>query len=77
MDNALIIELDTTVSREELLRVFEDLNLEKMNYNGGIYVACFNHQTPFHQVVYALGKAEVSFTYIRNISASTRRFFMN
>ena len=33
----LIIELDVTNPREELLGVLQSLNLEKLQYNGGIY----------------------------------------
>ncbi|RZJ48427.1 MAG: ABC transporter ATP-binding protein, partial [Chryseobacterium sp.] len=81
LDNAenasLIIEIDTPESREHLLGVFKDFTLEKLNFNGGVYIAYFSSVTEFHQVVAALGQAKTDLVYIRNISSSTRRFFVN
>ncbi|MCX8524554.1 ABC transporter ATP-binding protein [Chryseobacterium formosus] len=73
----LIIEIDTNESREKLLEVFKDFSLEKLNFNGGVYVAYFGAETQFHQVISALGNAQAEIVYIRNISSSTRRFFVN
>lgn len=75
--NPLIIELDTEASRDDLQEIFITVGLQKMNYNGGIYVAYFNPETQFSDVIYILGKQKVPLTYVRNISSSTRRFFMN
>lgn len=76
-NKGLIIEVDSTNSREDLLQVFEALNLEKLNYNGGVYVAYFSVGTAFYEVISALGQAKIEVLYIRNISSSTRRFFVN
>ena len=73
----LIIEIDTTESREKLLDIFKDFNLEKLNFNGGVYVAYFSSETAFYDVISALGNAKTEIVYIRNISSSTRRFFVN
>ncbi|MDH6253321.1 ABC-2 type transport system ATP-binding protein [Chryseobacterium sp. H1D6B] len=76
-ENHLIIEIDTPVSREQLLAVFKNFNLEKLNFNGGVYVAYFTAQTEFYEVITALGNAKADIVYIRNISSSTRRFFVS
>lgn len=73
----LIVEIDTTNTREELMTVFKAFALEKLNYNGGVYVAYFRPNTEYSAVLEALGKAKIDLTYIRNISASTRRFFVS
>lgn len=73
----LILEIDTANSREALLQVFQNLPLEKLNFNGGIYVAHFSSGTAFHEVMSALGSAKAEIVYIRNISSSTRRFFVS
>ena len=73
----LIVEIDTTNTREELMAVFKAFALEKLNYNGGVYVAYFRPNTEYSAVLEALGKAKINLTYIRNISASTRRFFVS
>jgi ABC-2 type transport system ATP-binding protein len=76
-NDGLIIEIDTSNSREELLKVFENFNLEKLNFNGGVYVAYFSADTEFFDVMAALGNAKTNIIYIRNISSSTRRFFVS
>ncbi|GAA4161576.1 hypothetical protein GCM10022217_27490 [Chryseobacterium ginsenosidimutans] len=76
-NDGLIIEIDTSNSREELLKVFENFNLEKLNFNGGVYVAYFSTDTEFFDVMAALGTAKTNIIYIRNISSSTRRFFVS
>lgn len=73
----LIIEIDTPNSREELLEVFKNFSLEKLNFNGGVYVAYFSGETEFYEVMTALGNAKTEIVYIRNISSSTRRFFVS
>ena len=72
----LIVEIDTANSREELLQVFHPFALEKLNFNGGIFVAYFSPETEFSSVLSALGNSKIHVTYIRNISSSTRRFFV-
>jgi len=76
-NDTLIIEIDTPNSREELLEVFNNFNLEKLNFNGGVYVAYFPAETEFYEVMAALGNAKAEIVYIRNISSSTRRFFVS
>jgi len=72
----LIVEIDTDNSREELLQIFQPFNLEKLNFNGGIFVAYFSPETEFSNILSALGNSKIQVTYIRNISTSTRRFFV-
>lgn len=72
----LIVEIDTDHSREELLQIFQPFNLEKLNFNGGLFVAYFSPETDFSNVLSALGNSKIQVTYIRNISSSTRRFFV-
>lgn len=76
-NDGLIIEIDTQSSRENLLEVFKAFNLDKLNFNGGVYVAYFSADTEFYDVMVALGNAKTDIVYIRNISSSTRRFFVN
>lgn len=77
VDNHLIIEIDTENSREDLLEIFKGFKLENLNFNGGVYVAYFNQETDFSEVISALGNAKIQITYLRNISNSTRRFFVH
>lgn len=76
-ENHLIVEIDADIERQQLMDVFKDLPLEKLNYNGGIYVAYFNESTSFSSVLELIGKSKHNVTYLRNISKSTRRFFVS
>lgn len=76
-EKPLIIEIDTDANRETLLSVFAPFTIDKLTYNGGIYTAYFAHSTRFSDVIIALGTSQINLIYIRDISASTRRFFVN
>ncbi len=73
----LIIELDCNCDRTTLLNIFKDLPLEKLVYNGGVYLAYFKEGTAFYTILELLGIHKVHVTYARDISASTRRFFVS
>ena len=73
----LIVEIDSSESRENLLVAFEELRLEKLSYNGGVYLCYFDPLTSFHEVLKVLGLHNMNVTYVRNISSSTRRFFLS
>lgn len=77
LQEGLIIEFDSDADRAILQAAFNNLVLEKLSFNGGTYVAYFHAPTSMPQVLSALGDAGVNVIYIRNISKSTRRFFVN
>lgn len=76
-NNQLIVEIECDAERQVLLSLFKSIQLEKLIYNGGIYVAYFNNDTTFAMVLEQLGVHEINVTYTRNISESTRRFFVS
>ena len=76
-EDLLIIEIDCNCERDTLKNAFSSLHLEKLIFNGGIYVAYFSGETPFYSVLETLGKHKLDVTYTRNISKSTRRFFVS
>jgi ABC-2 type transport system ATP-binding protein len=73
----LIVEIDSSSSRETVKNAVQHLNLEKLVFNGGVYLIYFENHIAFYEVVEALGAAQVKLTYIRDISVSTRRFFVS
>lgn len=75
--NLLIVEIDSDCERQKLIEIFNPIGLEKLVYNGGIYVAYFKSTTPFFSVLEILGTHKIEVTYTRNISNSTRRFFVS
>jgi ABC-2 type transport system ATP-binding protein len=72
----LIVEFDSDADRVLLNDVFQSLPLEKLQFNGGSYIAYFGANTSMAQVLTTLGNAAINVVYIRNISKSTRRFFV-
>jgi len=75
-ESHLIVELDTENSREELESIFNSIQLEKLEFNGGVYILYFKENTLFNDVLTAIAKNQLKVEYIRNISNSTRRFFV-
>ena len=72
-----IVEIESPNKREELLQAFAVLHLEKLTFNGGVYVATFGQEVTFDQVLKAIVNQNITIHYIRNISDSTRRFFVS
>lgn len=76
-DNHLILELDSSSSRDELQLQLQKIGLVKMNYNGGNYILYFPKEKSINDVMTVLGTENISVTYLRDISNSSRRFFLN
>lgn len=72
----LIIELETTAAREVLEKALAQNLPEKVQFNGGAYVLHFAQDVSFSQVLKQLGESGMPLSYIRNISDSSRRFFV-
>jgi ABC-2 type transport system ATP-binding protein len=76
-EQELIVEIDSSSTREEITNAVQHLNPKKIAYNGGVYLVYFTIDTAFYEVVSALGNAQITMTYVRDISVSTRRFFVS
>ena len=77
INKKLIVEIDCNTSRATLQEIFAPIALEKLVFNGGVFIAYFNANTMFYEVLDVLGSNKVNVTYIRDISKSTRRFFVS
>lgn len=73
----LILELESEISREILQEKLASFGLEKIHFNGGNYMLFFNPETSFNEVLKQFGESDIPLTYIRDISNSSRRFFIN
>lgn len=73
----LIVEIETKTERNQLKECLEGIGLEKSSFNGGMYIAYFNGETKYYQVLSEIGKKKLNITYTRNISDSSRRFFVS
>ncbi len=75
-NNSLVIELDSENSRDKVEVLFSNEELKKIEFNGGVYILYFNEGITFNDVLSTISKNEFSIQYIRDISNSTRRFFV-
>lgn len=74
-ENALVLELETEASRETLQTLFAAWHLEKISFNGGVYLLYFPVSTALPAILQVLGENDIPVKYLRDISASSRRFF--
>ncbi len=72
-----IVEIDVNNNREELLTALSGLNIQQLKFNGGSYIAYFDKDISVNQVLLEVGKSALEVKYIRDISNSSRRFFVN
>jgi ABC-2 type transport system ATP-binding protein len=73
---ALVIELEADCSRETLAAAFAGLPLQQMRYNGGVFLLYFDTGTEPARILEALAAHRIDLSYLRNISHSSRRFFI-
>ena len=71
----LVIELETSASREQLQQMLQQNNLRKISFNGGVYILYFDEGTSLGDVFTILGREGLPVKYLRDISISSRRFF--
>lgn len=75
LETPLIMELETTASREQLQELLTPSGLQKISFNGGIYILYFAGGSALGDILQAIGRAGLPVKYLRDISASSRRFF--
>ena len=75
--NFTIIEIDIANSKEELSTVLQHISLQSLKFNGGSYIAYFDESITLNHVLIAIGNSDLTVKYIRDISTSSRRFFVN
>lgn len=75
--NSLIIEMESSSERTRIESVLSQLQLERIQFNGGTYLLHFKENTNFNQVLLKIGQSDLKVNYVRDISESSRRFFFN
>jgi ABC-2 type transport system ATP-binding protein len=73
----LVIEFETEWTQSRLNGIFAPYGLISLQFNGGTYVATFSGESTIHDFMKVAIASEVPLTYFRNISNSTRRFFVS
>jgi ABC-2 type transport system ATP-binding protein len=70
------MELDVNCSREELNNAFLNIEIMDIDFNGGMYKITIHNKNGFNQVLSALIQKDIEIKYVRNISQSTKRLFV-
>jgi ABC-2 type transport system ATP-binding protein len=73
----LIVEFDSEWKQDRLSEAFSALNMERLQINGGTYVAGFPDSITQYDFLKTVAEQQIPISYFRNISNSTRRFFLS
>lgn len=71
--DVFVVEIETGASREQILKVLGDTNIQ-LQFNGGFYTISSSNLNG-QQVVANLINSNISIDYFRDITHSTKRFF--
>ncbi|WP_438966502.1 ABC transporter ATP-binding protein [Flavobacterium sp.] len=72
-----VIEFESTQSLSDLKVAFDSLQLVSLEQNGGTLIAVFPDHITINDFMKTIINQNVTVSYMRNISNSTRRFFVN
>jgi ABC-2 type transport system ATP-binding protein len=73
----LVIEFESNWSQSQLGEAFAKLNLISLQFNGGTYIATFSEEKTVYEFMQLAIEQKIPLQYFRNISKSTRRFFVS
>ncbi len=74
---ALVIEFESDWSQSQLGDVFSKLNMVSLQFNGGTYIVNFPESISIYNFMQLVIEHNIPLKYFRNISNSTRRFFVS
>ena len=72
-----IIEFESSLNLSELKQLFSAINILSLVQNGGTYIATFPEDVAVNDFMKIVVNQSIPLSYMRNISNSTRRFFVN
>jgi len=75
--NHLVIEFESSWAQNELGDLFQKHGMVSIQFNGGTYIITFPDNVSVHDFLKIIAEKQVPLLYFRNISNSTRRFFVS
>ena len=72
-----IIEFESSLNLSDLKQAFTTLEVISLEQNGGTFIATFPEKIEMNDFLKVVINQSIPMTYMRNISNSTRRFFVN
>ena len=76
-ENNLVIEFESEWSQSQLGDVFAKKNMISLQFNGGTYIVTFPEKMAVYDFMQLAIETKIPLQYFRNISNSTRRFFVS
>jgi ABC-2 type transport system ATP-binding protein len=77
IENNLVIEFESEWSQSQLGEVFKNHNMISLQFNGGTYIVTFPESMTVTAFMQLAIEHKIPLLYFRNISKSTRRFFVS
>ena len=72
-----IIEFESSLNLNDLKQAFTSLEVISLEQNGGTFIVTFPEKIEMNDFLKVVINQSIPMTYMRNISNSTRRFFVN
>ncbi|MGC4039343.1 MAG: ABC transporter ATP-binding protein [Flavobacterium sp.] len=76
-ENHLVIEFESSWTQDELGELFKKHQLISLQFNGGTFIATFSGSITIYDFLNIVTANKIPLLYFRNISNSTRRFFVS
>ena len=77
VDTHLVIEFESSWTQSKLNEAFQSMDLLSLQFNGGTYIATFSGNKTVSDFMKFAVDYQIDISYFRNISNSTRRFFVS
>lgn len=77
VEKPLVIEFESTFNQKELGAIFEKFEMISLQFNGGTYIVTFPEKVSVYNFMEIIIQNNIPLSYFRNISNSTRRFFVS
>jgi len=72
-----VAEFESSLNQGQLIDALQSLGLLSLQYNGGTYIATFAGNVTANSFLQEIINKDIPLAYFRNISNSTRRFFVS
>lgn len=77
VEKQLVIEFESSFNQKQLGELFEPYGMVSLQYNGGTYIVTFPDSVSTNNFMEIIIQKNIPISYFRNISNSTRRFFVS
>lgn len=72
-----MIEFESSFNQKQLGDIFEKFEMITLQFNGGTYIVTFPETVTVYKFMEIIIQNNIPLSYFRNISNSTRRFFVS